>query len=111
MNLGLRDAVFLAPIIIDHLKRSEGETSLAKLRTCDEATLKVWAADRHAKALKVIKLAKNLLKVATWKDETTWYLGCLPINWVQVRNLVMWIGHWTGMSRKVPWALSGLQNR
>ena len=84
---------------------------LAKLKTIDETTLIPWAADRHAKALKVIKLAKGLLGAATWKDEITWYLGCVPVNWVYVRNFMMSLGRWTGMAQKMPWALSGLQNQ
>ena len=111
MNLGLRDAVVLAPVIVEHLKRIAGVTDAAQLKAADDATLEAWATDRHAKALKVISLAKTAFQLFTLKDETTWYLGVIPVNWVKVRNFMMSLASWTGMNRSQMRRLSGLQNR
>ena len=112
MNLGLRDAVYLAPVLLDHMKKSKEVVSSADLKAVDDATLQSWASDRHEKALKVIAFAKSSMKHTTWKNEFTWYLGVIPINWVWVRNFLMWFGRKVGITRrKVPWQLSGLMNR
>ena len=112
MNLGLRDAVSLAPYIVDHMKQSAGLATLGELQAIDETTLQVWATDRHAKALKVIALAKTAMQYSTWKDEITWYYGFIPVNWVKVRNFIMTFGRLTGITtHRVPYMLSGLQNR
>ena len=110
MNLGLRDAVFLGPVLAEHLKRSTGAETVSRAEL--DAPLKEWAAWRHEQALKVIALAKGLMSIATWQDKTTWYFGFIPVNWVSVRNFLFWVGGVTGTAKKrAPWRLSGLQNR
>lgn len=108
MNLGIRDAVFLGPVLAAHVARAAaGDTDRAAL----DAPLQAWAANRHETALKVIRLAKAGLARASIKDETTWYLGFVPVNWLKLRNFMLWIMTSTGiMPRLVPWQLSGLKN-
>ncbi|KIP09123.1 hypothetical protein PHLGIDRAFT_116686 [Phlebiopsis gigantea 11061_1 CR5-6] len=108
MNLGIRDAVFLGPVLAAHVARAAaGDADRAAL----DAPLQAWAANRHETALKVIRLAKAGLARASIKDETTWYLGFVPVNWLKLRNFMLWIMTSTGiMPRLVPWQLSGLKN-
>ena len=111
MNLGLRDAVCLGSVLAEHLTRS---TVTATDASRDElaAPLKAWAAWRHKQALTVIGLTKKMLTVATLQDKVTWHYGCIPVNWVRVRNFVLWSGGVTGIARKkVAWRLSGLGTR
>jgi 2-polyprenyl-6-methoxyphenol hydroxylase-like FAD-dependent oxidoreductase len=111
MNLGIRDAVLLGPVLAEHQRRrtsAEDGQSLAQL----DAPLAEWAEVRHARAIKVIALAKRVLSLGSWKDETVWYYGLIPVNWVRVRNFAMWLMNVTGYTRRVtPWQLSGLLNR
>ncbi|THH01436.1 hypothetical protein EW026_g1279 [Hermanssonia centrifuga] len=111
MNLGLRDSVFLGPILAEHLKRSTQASATYERAELDEP-LKQWAAVRHAHALKIISVAKRMLAVFSCKNEITWYFGVIPINWMKVRNIGMWISELTGYSRRMnAWNLSGLASR
>ena len=110
MNLGLRDAVFLGPVLAEHLRMSYKEATTAR-RTDLDKPLEQWAAWRHAQGLKVIALAKRGLTFASWRDELTWWYGMVPVNWVSVRNAALWVLSFTGYGKRmIPWALSGLKN-
>ena len=105
MNLGLRDAVSLGPVLAEHIK--QGQHTGAR-----DARLRQWADSRHAQALNVIGLAKRMLAWAGMKNEISFYYGIIPVNWFRIRNLELWLGDVTGyIGRKMPWALSGLLNR
>ena len=54
MNLGLRDAISLGPILAERVKNSEDSSA------ADDG-LRKWADDRHTQALRVIDLAKGML--------------------------------------------------
>ncbi|PSR74918.1 hypothetical protein PHLCEN_2v9452 [Hermanssonia centrifuga] len=111
MNLGLRDAVFLGPVLAEHLKRSARVQTPSERAKLDEP-LKNWADSRHVQALKIIALAKRILGGASWKDEITWYFGVIPVNWAKVRSALLGLASLAGYTKKmVPWALSGLANR
>ena len=111
MNLGLRDAVFLGPILAAHARQGAHHASPEVRAKLDEP-LQAWAQQRHERALEVIRFAKETLARASWKDEIVWYWGTLPVNWMKVRNFIMWFLNVTGISRRViPWQLSGLRNR
>ncbi|KAJ3546952.1 hypothetical protein NM688_g5455 [Phlebia brevispora] len=108
MNLGLRDAIFLGPILAEQLRQSAqgGPNSVS------DEPLKAWAKDRHAKAVAIIHIAKTMLGWACSKDQIVWYYGLIPVNWVRIRNLALWVGDTTGLAKKIlPWRLSGLMNR
>jgi 2-polyprenyl-6-methoxyphenol hydroxylase-like FAD-dependent oxidoreductase len=109
MNLGLRDAVSLGPVLAAHIKHC-AQTASAQ-GDVDEP-LRAWATVRHERALKVIQLTKTLLTSVRWKNEITWYKGIIPINLVKLRQWVMWLGGITGYTQETAaWQLSGLQNR
>lgn len=110
MNLGLRDAVFLAPVLMEHLRQSANAKSAADRAKID-APLKKWGEWRHAQALKIIALANTVLGFSTWKNETQWYYGVIPVNWVWVRSWMIWAMKLAGLGRRNPWRLSGLANR
>lgn len=108
LNLGLRDAIFLAPVLADHSRQMAKETAD---RAKADKLLQAWADIRHQRALKVIRLAKEGHKFSTWKDERVWYLGIIPVNWVRVRNFMLWLMEVTGYANRIPpWQLSGLKN-
>lgn len=110
MNLGLRDAVFLGPVLTAHAQRSARHMSPEVRAKLDEP-LEAWAEQRHEVALKVIRFAKETLSSMTRKDEVVWHWGILPVNWLKVRNFMMWFWNITGIARRVvPWQLSGLKS-
>ena len=105
MNLGLRDAISLGPILAERVKNSEDSSA------ADDG-LRKWADDRHAQALRVIDLAKGMLGWAGAKNTFSLYYGIVPVNWYKIRNLILWVGGVTGvLKKKLPWRLSGLLNR
>ncbi|KAI0818587.1 hypothetical protein BC629DRAFT_1463013 [Irpex lacteus] len=108
MNLGLRDAIFLGPVLATHIKQTSQRTSSP---VTADISLEEWAKSRHERALKVIRLTKALLTTIRWKDEITWYYGFLPVNMVKLRQWVLWVGDITGYTKRMAaWQLSGLQN-
>ena len=110
MNLGLRDAVTLGPVLAAHLRAST-QTAVQPARATLDAPLRTWANVRHERALTVIRLVKTIVSAGGLKDEVTWHYGVVPINWVKVRNFVLWLGGVTGTTKStVPWRLSGLLN-
>ncbi|GJE95106.1 FAD-dependent monooxygenase [Phanerochaete sordida] len=113
MNLGLRDAAFLGPVLAAHVRASataRGAQGVPRAQL--DRGLADWAAARHARALKVIRTTKAMLARSSWKDELVWYWGVVPVNWVRVRNFGMWVLGVTGITaRVVPWDLSGLKGR
>ena len=109
MNLGIRDAISLGPVLVEHLQRTKSIAGTATRAEID-TPLRKWAEWRHEMAVKVVGLAKSILSFATWPDRTQWYCGVIPINWVTVRNLALWVGAGL-MKRRAPWSLSGLLNR
>lgn len=110
MNLGLRDAVFLGPVLSAHLRAGTQTASPAGTATLD-APLQKWADVRHERALTVVRMVKNIMSTAAYKDEITWHYGFIPVNWVRVRNFLLWVGDVTGRAKNtIPWRLSGLLN-
>ena len=105
MNLGLRDAVSLGPILAEHAKRNEHYGDADTL-------LKKWADDRHAQALKVIGTSKVMMRWISANNVYSMYYGIVPVNWFKIRNWMLWTADVTGLlQKKLPWRLSGLLNR
>ncbi|KAF7797478.1 hypothetical protein EIP86_008676 [Pleurotus ostreatoroseus] len=105
MNLGLRDAVSLGPVLAEHAKRNEHYGAA-------DAPLKKWADDRHAQALRVIGTAKVMMRWISAQNVYSMYYGIIPVNWFKVRNWMLWTVDVTGvLQKKLPWRLSGLLNR
>ncbi|KAF7797484.1 hypothetical protein EIP86_008683 [Pleurotus ostreatoroseus] len=104
MNLGLRDAVSLGPILAEHARTNEHYGA--------DALLRKWAEDRRTQALTVIGAAKVMMTWIAAQNVYSMYYGILPVNWFKVRNFMLWLGDVTGvLQRKLPWQLSGLLNR
>lgn len=111
MNLGVRDAVFLGPVLAQHLKKSQAATSPVEQVQIDKE-LVAWTHERHKRALNVIVLANRTLDGASWRRGWMWYLGIIPVNWAWIRSFALWAAGASGFTaRTSPWRLSGLQNR
>ena len=92
MNLGIRDGVRLAPILAEYVRTassSAGIPASTKARKEVEAPLRVWAADRHAKALKVIAMVKDLQRLLWLPNKTKHLLGVVPYNPALMRNRML----------------------
>ncbi|PCH38234.1 FAD/NAD(P)-binding domain-containing protein [Wolfiporia cocos MD-104 SS10] len=114
MNLGLRDAVALGPVLAAYVKRVKASTSHGQVNTATddsdlERSLRDWAATRRGRALAVIRMVKILLRAVTLPDKTSWILGIIPVNLHTLRNLIMRIITRLGWVRMmIAWRLSGL---
>ena len=106
MNLGLRDAIFLGEALTKHIRATESELLFeADAILCDFATT------RHARALEVIKLTKNILSVAGMKYRGRMSWWC-PVDSATFRAWMLWaLGSIPFVQRKVAWELSGLSRR
>ncbi|KAG2066072.1 FAD/NAD(P)-binding domain-containing protein [Suillus decipiens] len=93
MNLGIRDAIFVAEAVTKHIKMS------AENPDVDDTILQEIADMRHARALEIIGFTKTLLKLAT-----------LPL--ASIRDVILRIlGRFYFMQSKAAWGLSGLGRR
>lgn len=111
MNLGLRDAIFLGPVLAQHIASSAAAQSEAERVQADEQLVK-WGRERRVGALTVIALANRTLSVFSIRKGLRWYYDIIPVNWAYVRSWIMWFFAATGISaRMTPWQLSGLNNR
>ncbi|KAI0637057.1 FAD/NAD-P-binding domain-containing protein [Trametes polyzona] len=82
MNLGIRDAVRLGPVLAEFLRDAPAE-GLADDVAYEP--LRKWAEERHTHAKAVIKMVKGLGKMLAIPDKTQWVLGIIPVNpsWVR----------------------------
>ena len=87
MNLGIRDAIKLAPAVAEFVRASNAspETPLDDL----EKPLAEWAADRRGKALTVIGLVKQLQGLMSMPNERQYALGFIPYNAAWIRDTLM----------------------
>lgn len=106
MNLGIRDAIFLAEALTKHIRASE----TVPLSEADKV-LHEFATARHARALEVIKLTKGILSVSAMKyrEKMAWWC---PIDSATVRAWGLWLaGCIPLIQNKMAWELSGLGRR
>ncbi|PCH38235.1 FAD/NAD(P)-binding domain-containing protein [Wolfiporia cocos MD-104 SS10] len=114
MNLGLRDAVALGPVLATYCKRVKevalhGQAGVLADSADMERPLREWAAARRVRALAVIRMVKRLARAMTFPDKTSWILGIIPVNLHRLRNFIMRIitrSDWVRMM--IAWRLSGL---
>lgn len=87
MNLGIRDAVKLAPALAEFVggATSSPETPSAEL----EKPLGEWAAERRVKALTVIGLVRRLQGLISMPNERQYALGFIPYNAAWIRDTLM----------------------
>ncbi|KAI0775810.1 FAD/NAD-P-binding domain-containing protein [Trametes elegans] len=105
MNLGIRDAVRLAPALAEFLNRSR-----AAGQDADEP-LRRWAAERRGRAQTVIRMVKRLEQLLTVSSETHWVLGVLPVNLVWIRDAVLrFLCSFDWWRTRAAWQISGLGN-
>ena len=84
MNLGIRDAVKLAPVLTAFVRAASAEPSAPKAEL--ERPLQEWAKARRPMALAVIGLVKRLQGML-WVPHTTQYaLGFIPYNPAWLRD-------------------------
>ncbi|OBZ75211.1 Pentachlorophenol 4-monooxygenase [Grifola frondosa] len=105
MNLGIRDAISLGPILAEYILPSG--VTLGD----PDSPLRTWATARRERALGIIRLTKQILSLMSMQDETTKVLGFIPINYASIRNAVMGFitkSRWVRMM--LSWRLSGLGN-
>ncbi|KAF9820214.1 hypothetical protein IEO21_01647 [Rhodonia placenta] len=102
MNLGIRDALALGPALGAFLAASSSADDA-------ERPLRAWADARRVRALSVIRMVKGLVAATMVPDQTTWVLGCIPINLFWLRNTMMRCAmrfRWVRMMSA--WRMSGL---
>lgn len=104
MNLGLRDAISLGPILAARLRSS----------TVDDLQLRTWADGRRQQGVTIIQLTKTILGLASVQNGGIvwmWNVVPLPILRSTVRSWSLWVlGKSTWLQSKVAWRLSGLGN-
>ncbi|KAI0332894.1 FAD/NAD-P-binding domain-containing protein [Cubamyces sp. BRFM 1775] len=112
MNLGIRDAIKLAPALIEYLRTAPASptTTRAQLDLVD-APLRQWAEERHERALAVIKFVKQMEGLMTLPNERRWLLGIVPYNPAWLRDVFMGIMcRFTWWRARTAWQVSGLGN-
>ncbi|KAI0748035.1 FAD/NAD(P)-binding domain-containing protein [Daedaleopsis nitida] len=88
MNLGIRDAIRLAPVLTEYV-RAVSSGAAGKNREQLEAPLKELGQERREKALKVIGMVKNLQTALWLPNKTKHWLGFVPYNPAHLRNSVL----------------------
>nr|VWO98759.1 Increased rDNA silencing protein 4 [Ganoderma boninense] len=87
MNLGIRDAIKLAPAVAEFVRAA---TSSPDTLTAEfEKPLAEWAVERRGKALTVIGLVKQLQGMISMPNERQYALGFIPYNAAWIRDTLM----------------------
>ena len=89
MNLGIRDAIRLAPVLTEYVRAVSSGAPNGKNREQLEAPLKKLGQERREKALKVIGMVKNLQTALWLPNKTKHWLGFVPYNPAHLRNSVL----------------------
>ncbi|KAJ3933337.1 MAG: hypothetical protein NXY57DRAFT_999164 [Lentinula lateritia] len=102
MNLGLRDATGLGPILVEHIKQREGQLK-SDFDAIDTTALEIYAASRRMRGLDNIRLTKNMIDV---------------FNFVLKPHLFSWpiwvlglLSHMAIFQRRLVYRFSGLGNQ
>ncbi|KIK63921.1 hypothetical protein GYMLUDRAFT_258985 [Collybiopsis luxurians FD-317 M1] len=102
MNLGLRDASGLGPILADYIRKTE-QQPLAEAGQEDTSALARYAAERRERGLGIIKMTKGFMGAADFVTKPRLF------NWpVWILRLV---GRLPPFKSRTVWQLSGLGNR
>ncbi|TFK92380.1 FAD/NAD-P-binding domain-containing protein [Polyporus arcularius HHB13444] len=114
MNLGIRDAVKLAPLLAEYIRAASASTSAPTGAQAEslQAPLKAWAAERRSRALTVIALVKDLQKMMWIPNKRQYLLGFIPYNPGWMRNKVLrFLTTFEFFRANAAWKVSGLANR
>ncbi|KAI1795958.1 FAD/NAD(P)-binding domain-containing protein [Ganoderma leucocontextum] len=107
MNLGIRDAIQLAPVLAEFIRAAASEPSTAEL----EKPLAEWAAERRSKALTVISLVKRMQGLISMPNERQYALGFIPYNAAWIRDtLAGFATKFEVVQAKGAYQVSGLGN-
>jgi 2-polyprenyl-6-methoxyphenol hydroxylase-like FAD-dependent oxidoreductase len=98
MNLGIRDAIYLGPILAAHI------ASTADSLPENDRRLEEYAANRHERALSTIKLTKRIMGVAGTVSSTP-TLSNIAYWFIRLMAKIPFV------QRRLVWNLSGLGNR
>ncbi|KAI8998715.1 FAD/NAD-P-binding domain-containing protein [Trametes punicea] len=109
MNLGIRDAVKLAPALAEYL-RATSDAAFGGSRDVD-APLRRWAEERRGRALTVIRMVKQLTGLLTLPNQQRWVLGIIPFNPIWLRDTFLaFMCKFTWWRARGAWQISGLGN-
>ncbi|CDO70808.1 hypothetical protein BN946_scf184798.g124 [Trametes cinnabarina] len=109
MNLGVRDAVRLAPVLAQYL-RSTSLTGSPLNADVDEP-MERWAEERRARGLTVIRMVKQLTALLAIPNETRWIMGIIPVNPAWIRDTFLgFMCKFTWWRARAAWQVSGLGN-
>ncbi|PIL23910.1 hypothetical protein GSI_13661 [Ganoderma sinense ZZ0214-1] len=87
MNLGIRDAIKLAPAVAEFVRAATSSPDTASEDL--EKPLAEWAAERREKALTVIGLVKQIQGLMSMPNERQYALGFIPYNAAWIRDTLM----------------------
>lgn len=104
MNLGLRDAIFLGPVLVQHINQSREPHPTSD----PDAILRNFASIRHKRALAVIRMTKVMLSIMGTPAASKWFWWS-PVSFGTVRNMILNIlGRFAFVRRMAAWRVSGL---
>ncbi|KAI0781025.1 FAD/NAD(P)-binding domain-containing protein [Trametes elegans] len=110
MNLGIRDAVRLAPVLATYV-RTRASDDWAPGSIDIDAPLRRWAEERRERAITVIHMVKRMSRMMSLANRTTWILGVVPVNLVWLRNTFLRIVcSFAWWRTNVAYRVSGLGN-
>ena len=104
MNLGLRDAIFLGPVLVQHINQSREPHPTSD----PDAILQNFASIRRKRALAVIRMTKVMLSIMGTPAASKWFWWS-PVSFGTVRNMILnIIGRFAFVRRMAAWRVSGL---
>jgi len=109
MNLGLRDAIFLGPVLVKHMNQSRERQPTSATQISDpDAILRKFASVRRKRALAVIRMTKVMLSVMGAPAASKWFWW-FPVSFGTIRNTILRIlGQFAFVRRMAAWRVSGL---
>ncbi|KAI0751918.1 FAD/NAD(P)-binding domain-containing protein [Daedaleopsis nitida] len=111
MNLGIRDAIKLAPVLAAYLSLRAGPDAGGSERE-SESAMRTWAQQRRGRALEVIALVKRLQQMMWVPNERRWFLGTVPYNPGWLRNVFLrFVTRFEWFRANNAWRVSGLGTR
>lgn len=109
MNLGLRDAIFLGPVLVKHINQSRGwQTTPATQTSNPDDILRNFASVRRKRALAVIRMTKVMLSLMGAPAASKWFWW-FPVSFGTIRNAILRIlGRFPFVKSMAAWRVSGL---
>ncbi|KAH9928522.1 FAD/NAD(P)-binding domain-containing protein [Epithele typhae] len=107
MNLGMRDAAKLGPVLARYVQAAKGGEAGATAAA--RADVEAWATQRRKRALEVIDLVRTIQSRLWVPNKTEYIFGVLPYNpaWIQF-SVLSTLTSFEWFRSKTAWAVSGL---